>query len=214
MRGLHIIFQYSTTQPSTPSQPTIIIQRWICQKIYTETSPLMLLTTWLQRPTMMTTVFLASWQQKLTLTIFLHRTEAASSIIACLIHSSNLLQLNHFETHPSELQGDTNLLLAILIYKSTQGISKFQITHEFSNGFIPNQRQPPKPVAIDVSCYCSDACNDFWKKIMRWLFLLPWDDSSSSGIWLGHKMSWRTWSIDLFKNWLSFAIKTLHQESR
>ena len=123
MRGLHIIFQYSTTQPSTPSQPTIIIQRWICQKIYTETSPLMLLTTWLQRTTMMTTVFLASWQQKLTLTIFLHRTEAASSIIACLIHSSNLLQLNHFETHPSELQGDTNLFLAILIYKSTQGIS-------------------------------------------------------------------------------------------
>ena len=63
MRGLHIIFQYSTTQPSTPSQPTIIIQCWICQKIYTETSPLMLLTTWLQRPTRMTTVFLASWQQ-------------------------------------------------------------------------------------------------------------------------------------------------------
>ena len=163
MRGLHIIFQYSTTQPSTPSQPTIIIQRWICQKIYTETSPLMLLTTWLQRPTMMTTVFLASWQQKLTLTIFLHRTEAASSIIACLIHSSNLLQLNHFETHPSELQGDTNLFLAILIYKSTQGISN---NSRVLNGFIPNQRQPPQPVAIDVSCYCSDACNDFSKKIM------------------------------------------------
>ena len=173
MRGLHIIFQYSTTQPSTPSQPTIIIQCWICQKIYTETSPLMLLTTWLQRPTRMTTVFLASWQQKSTLTIFLHRTEAASSIIACLIHSSNLLQLNHFETHRSELQGDTNLLLAVLIFKGTQGILAFQITHEFLNGFIPNQRQPPQQVAIDVSCYCSDACNDFSKKLMRWIFLLP-----------------------------------------
>ena len=104
---------------------------------------------------------------KSTLTIFLHRTEAASSIIACLIHSSNLLQLNHFETHRSELQGDTNLLLAVLIFKGTQGILAFQITHEFLNGFIPNQRQPPQPVAIDVSCYCSDACNDFSKKLMR-----------------------------------------------
>lgn len=75
-----------------------------------------------KRPTMMTTVFLASRQQKSTLTIFLHRSEAASFIIACLIHSSNLLQLNHFETHRSELQGDTNLFLAVLIFKSTQGI--------------------------------------------------------------------------------------------
>ena len=37
----------------------------------------------------------------------------------------------------------------------------------------------PQPVAIDVSYYGSDACNDFSKKIMRRLFLMPWDDGSS-----------------------------------